>query len=91
MRRIAKVFLRSEKCLACDLQPGDLFVMDQPRSDLLDSEDVVVSLLLRTNLSIDELEDKETIVYKLTVLVTPPERVTPAAIDPHIPPGFKEV
>jgi hypothetical protein len=89
--KIRKVFLRSEKCLACDLQPGDFFVLDAPDvEELLNGEAIVMSVLMRTNADGGDMEDPETIVYRLTVLMTHPAKPMPAMIDPHSPPGLKE-
>lgn len=86
-----KVFLRSEKCLACDLRPGDFFLLDPPDiEELLNGESVVMSLLMRTNVEEEEIEDPDTVVYKLTVLTTSPTKPTPSMLDPHSPPGVKD-
>jgi len=73
------------------LQPGDFFVLEQPDVDeLLNGEAIVMSVLMRTNVDGGDMEDPETVVYRLTVLTTHPAKPTPAMLDPHAPPGLKE-
>lgn len=89
MGKVRRVFLRSEKCLACDLQPGDFFVLDPPDiEEALNGENVVMSVLMRTNAS--EVEDEQTVVYRLEVLTSKPSDPKPSLIDPHSPPGVRD-
>lgn len=92
-----KAFVRLEKCLACDLEPGDLFTMDLPDADWFKREmnrtDVALVIMLRTNLDAADIEDKETVVYKIHVStsLTPDHAdLLGRRIDPHSPPGLKK-
>jgi len=94
---VKKAFVRLEKCLACDLEPGDLFTMDLPDTDWFKREmnrtDVALVVMLRTNLDAADIEDKESVVYKILVSVshTPDhEEMLNKRVDPHVPPGMKK-
>jgi hypothetical protein len=90
-----KVFVKAEKHLACDLRPGDIFVLEVPDHDYfnreLNGENVAIVVMLRTNVSDEELEDRENVVYKLNIMAVAPGEVNPAKINPHSPPGVKDV
>jgi hypothetical protein len=89
-----KVFVRAEKRLACDLRPGDVFVLDLPDSEYfpreLNGDKVAILVMLRTNVDDEELNDRENVVYKLEIVTTLPGEVAPARLDPHSPPGMKD-
>ena len=89
-----RVFVRAEKRLACDLRPGDVFVLDLPDGEYfareLNGDKVALMVMLRTNVSTDDVEDREEVVYKLEIVATQPGEAAPAKLDPHSPPGFKE-
>lgn len=89
-----KVFVRAEKRLACDLRPGDIFVLEMPDSEYfsreLNGNKVAILVMLRTNVDDDGLDDRENIVYKLDIVTTLPGETAPARLDPHSPPGMKD-
>ena len=89
-----KVFVRAEKRLACDLRPGDIFVLELPDTEYfareLNGTNVALMVMLRTNVSDEDVEEREEIVYRLEIVTTLPGEVAPARLDPHSPPGFKE-
>lgn len=89
------VFIKAEKHLACDLRPGDIFVMEMPDHEYfsreLNGDKVAILVMLRTNVSDEELEDREEVVYKLNITATRPGEMNPAKINPHAPPGMKDV
>lgn len=90
-----KLFVKLEKKLAVDLEPGDIFIADLPDPEWLRREinrtDVAVVVMLRTNVSAEDVEDKETIVYKVHIEVSrTPDRAEVLArrVDPYTPPGL---
>jgi hypothetical protein len=89
-----KVFVRAEKRLACDLRPGDLFVLELPDHEYfsreLNGDKVAVMVMLRTNVADYDIDDREEIVYRLEIVTTLPGEVAPARLDPHSPPGMKD-
>jgi hypothetical protein len=89
-----RVFVKAEKRLACDLRPGDIFVLELPDREYfakeLNGDKVALLVMLRTNVTDEDLDDREQVVYKLDITATLPGEVAPAKIDPHSPPGFKE-
>lgn len=89
-----RVFVRAEKRLACDLRPGDIFVLELPDHDYfqkeLNGDKVALLVMLRTNVSDEDLEERENVVYKLEIVATLPGEVAPAKLDPHTPPGFRD-
>jgi len=89
-----KVFVRAEKRLACDLRPGDIFVLELPDTEYfareLNGNNIALMVMLRTNVSDEDVDDREEVVYRLEIVTTLPGEVAPARLDPHSPPGFKE-
>jgi hypothetical protein len=89
-----RVFVKAEKYLACDLRPGDIFVLEPPDHEYfsreLNGDKVALVVMLRTNVTDEDLDDREQIVYKLNITATLPGEVAPAKVDPHSPPGLKE-
>lgn len=92
-----KAFVRLEKMMACDLEPGDIFTLDLPDPEFYRREmnrtDVALVVMLRTNLDASDIEDKETICYKLLIDVSlTSDRAADLGkrIDPNSPPGLKK-
>lgn len=90
-----KLFVKLEKKLAIDLEPGDIFILDLPDPEWVKRElnrtDVALVVMMRTNVSADDIEDRETVAYKLHIetSITPDHAETLARrVDPHTPPGL---
>jgi hypothetical protein len=87
-----KAFVKLEKKLACDLRPGELFVLEPPDTEYFTREmnraDPMIPLYLRTNVPPDMFDDMDLIVYKVHVIITDPEDPAPPRVNPHAPPGM---
>jgi hypothetical protein len=84
-----KVFVKLEKKLACDLKPGELFIMEEPSGfeRALNIGDVGVVLMLRTNYN-GEIDDPDVTVHKVHIVIVDREDPGPPKVDPHNPPGM---
>jgi hypothetical protein len=87
-----KMFVKLEKHLACDLKPGDLFVMQTPESFAaeLRADDLAVLVMLKTNVPSEDAADGDALVYKLHIDVVDREAPAPPKVYPHAPPGMKD-
>jgi hypothetical protein len=69
-------------------------VIELPDTDYfareLNGDQVALIVMLRTNVSDEDLDDREQVVYKLDITATLPGEVAPAKLDPHTPPGFRD-
>jgi hypothetical protein len=87
-----KIFAKLEKKLAYDLKPGELFITEDPEGFErgLEGSEPALILMLRTNLSQEEIEDGEMLVYRVHLVLVNREDPAPPKINPHAPPGTKE-
>lgn len=91
-----RVKLRVEKKLACDLKPGDIFVMADSIPDPkyfereMEKSDVALPVLLRTNVDSEGIDDRESEVLKLDPIITNKADEPETRVDPHEPPGMGE-
>jgi hypothetical protein len=86
-----KAFIKLEKKMACDLKPGELFLMELPDPDFMtramNGTEPAAVVYLRTNVSPDMFDDMDVMIHKVHVQITDPEDPLPPRINPHAPPG----
>jgi hypothetical protein len=82
-----KAFIKLEKKLACDLKPGELFTSEESAHEYMHGEEIAVTAFIRSNLPAEDVDDGDTIVYKIHIVITDPEDPAPPRVDPHAPPG----
>jgi hypothetical protein len=86
-----KAFIKLEKKLACDLRPGELFVVEMEDTTRFINEmnggDPMMAVYLRTNIPPDDFEDMDAVVYKIHISIVDPEEGLPPRVNPHAPPG----
>jgi hypothetical protein len=87
-----RVFVKLEKKLACDLRPGDLFIIELPDPEYFTRElnraDPSIMLFLRTNVPSEMIEDSDILVHKVHIVITDPEDPPPPKVNPFAPPGM---
>ena len=85
-----RVFVKLEKCLVCDLRPGELFILPPPDPQYFERElnRAMVSLPvdIRTNVP---TRNSDT-VYRVHINIIDREKPLPPRVDPHKPPGAKD-
>lgn len=84
-----KAYLKLEKKLAQDLRPGEVFVLDHIPPSEMNGVSPVLQAFIRTNTSVDDFTDIDTVVYKVHIVLTDPEEPAPPRVNPHAPPGMK--
>jgi hypothetical protein len=84
-----KAFVKLEKCLACDLKAGDLYITDLPDREFFQRElnrtDGGVMVYVRTNVPTGDTA----MTYRVHIEIIDPERPLPPRVYPHAPPGVK--
>jgi hypothetical protein len=89
-----KVFVKTEKCLACDLKPGELFIRELPDPEYFGRElnraHAALSVSLRTNVEVTDAPDREMLVYRVHIVIIDRDDPLPPRVDPHKPPGVKD-
>jgi hypothetical protein len=89
-----KVFVKTEKCLACDLKPGELFIKELPDQEYFGRElnraHAALGVLLRTNVGARDAPDREDMVYRVHIVIIDRDDPLPPRVDPHKPPGAKD-
>ncbi len=89
-----KVFIKTEKCLACDLKPGELFISELPDPEYFKRElnraHAALSVLLRTNVLALDAPDREKVIYRVHIVIIDREDPLPPRVNPHAPPGAKK-
>jgi hypothetical protein len=84
-----KAFVKAEKCLACDLKAGDLYVEELPDQQYFQRELNRTSggtqVYIRTNVPTKDTK----LVYRIHIEIIDPERPRPPRVYPHAPPGVK--
>ena len=89
------VRIRAEKTFAANLLPGELFVFNtECDTDWfkreLGREDVALPIFMRTNVTIEGVEDAgDTVVNRLIVSFVGEAGEQKGSMDPHVPPGAK--
>lgn len=89
-----KVFVKAEKCLTCDLKPGELYISELPDPEYFGRElnraHVALPLSLRTNVLVESAPDREKLVYRIHIVIIDRDDPLPPRVNPHAPPGAKK-
>lgn len=85
-----KVFVKTEKCLVCDLKPGELFIMELPDPEYFQRElnraHDALAIMLKTNVQVRD----ERRAYRVHIVIIDREDPLPPRVNPHAPPGAKK-
>lgn len=87
-----KAFIKLEKKLACDLRPGDLYVIEVDDTvrfvNEMNGALPMMALYIRTNAPSEDFEDMDFPVHKVHVTIVDPDEGLPPRVNPHAPPGM---